>query len=146
MSLIRWNPEVSFPPLPAYFDSFFGSDFNGFFKNAGAGLPAVNIVESKKNFKLEVAAPGFKKEDFKVEEKNGYLNISAENSSETDEKEGKYARREWQYNSFSRSFALPENVKGDEIVANYNDGVLCITLPKTSIEEPAKIGKLISVQ
>ncbi len=145
MSLIKWNPEVTFPTLPSYFDSFFGSDFDGFFKNGNASLPAVNIVENKKEFRLELAAPGFKKEDFKVEEKNGYLTVSAENSSDKEEKEGKYARREWQYNSFSRSFALPENVKGEGIAAKYEGGVLRVTLPKTKADEPAKLGKMIAV-
>ncbi len=147
MSLIRWNPEVSFPSLPSYLDTFFGTNFDGFFNNTASNLPAVNVVETKEAFRLDVAAPGFKKEDFKVEERNGYLNISAENSSEKEEeeKEGRYARREWRYNSFSRSFALPDNVKGEAIEAKYEGGVLHVTLPKSKAEEPLKTGKLIAV-
>jgi HSP20 family protein len=96
----------------------------------GVSMPAVNVRENKNAFKLDVAAPGFKKEDFKLEMHNGYLTISGESKEEKEDKDEKYTRQEYRYNSFSRSFSVPENVNSDGISAEYADGVLKVTLPK----------------
>lgn len=147
MSLVKWNPESSlFPTLSNWIDDFFAGD--GDFPKPmvkGVTIPAVNVTENNKAFKLEVAAPGFKKDDFKLEVKNGYLCIEGETKEEKEEKDEQYTRREFRFNSFSRSFALPENVKEGEIEAKYTDGILRITLPKAK-EEKEKLVKLISVQ
>lgn len=135
MSLIKWNPETSFfPSLSTWMDDFFPE--NGF-KPAvkGISIPAVNVTESKSAFKLNIAAPGFKKEDFKLEVKNDYLTISGESSAEKEDKDETFTRREYAYSTFSRSFGLPENVKSDEITAQYADGVLKVTLPKKKADE-----------
>jgi len=135
MSLVKWNPETSFfPTLSSWMDDFFPE--NGF-KTAMKGLtvPAVNVKESKDAFKLNVAAPGFKKEDFKLEVKNGYLTISGETKEEKEDKDETFTRREYSYNTFSRSFSLPENVNGDAIAAQYADGVLKVTMPKKKADE-----------
>ena len=135
MSLIKWNPESSFfPTLTNWFDDFLPD--NGF-KPAvkGISIPAVNVTESKDAFKLKVAAPGFKKEDFKLEVQNGYLIISGESSEEKEDKNETFTRREYAYNTFSRSFGLPENVEGEEISAEYADGVLKVVLPKKKADE-----------
>lgn len=146
MALIKWNPETSFfPSLSSVMDDFFAgnSDFPTPMVK-GVSIPAVNVTENKKEFKLEVAAPGFKKEDFNLEVKNGYLTISGESKSESENKDEQYTRREFRFNSFSRSFALPGNVREQDIQARYNDGILWITLPKVT-EEPV-VSKSISVQ
>jgi HSP20 family protein len=105
----------------------------------GVSVPAVNVKESKEAFKLDVAAPGFKKEDFKLEVKNGYLTISGESKEEKEDKDETFTRREYSFNSFSRSFSLPENVNAEHVEAQYSDGVLKVTLPKKkSDEKPAK--------
>lgn len=135
MSLIKWNPENSFfPTLSNWFDDLLPD--NGF-KPAvkGISIPAVNVTESKDAFKVKVAAPGFKKEDFKLEVQNGYLVISGETSEEKEDKNETFTRREYAYNTFSRSFGLPENVEGDEISAEYADGVLKVVLPKKKADE-----------
>ena len=145
MSLIKWNPETTlFPSLTNWMDDFF-ADNN--FKPAvkGWSVPAVNVTESKDAFKLSVAAPGFKKENFKLEVQHGYLVISGETREEKEDKDEKYTRKEFAFNSFTRSFALPENVKGDDISANYADGLLNITLPKKVAAEP-KAAKQVVVQ
>ncbi|MBV6441628.1 MAG: Small heat shock protein IbpB [Saprospiraceae bacterium] len=103
----------------------------------GISVPAVNVTENKNEFKLKVAAPGFKKEDFKLEIKNGYLSISGESKEEKEEKDEKYTRQEYRYSTFTRSFALPENVKAEDISAEYTDGVLKVVLPKKKTEEKA---------
>ncbi len=139
MSLVRWNPESSFfPSISNWMDDFFQD--NGF-KPAikGVSIPAVNVKENKDAFKVNVAAPGFKKEDFKLEVQNGNLIISGETKEEKEEKDEKYTRQEYSYSTFSRSFTLPENVNAEGISAQYADGVLKVTLPKKKAEEkPAK--------
>lgn len=147
MALVKWNPEsLSFPSFSTWLEDWF-ADTDNFPKPMvkGISIPAVNITENDKEFKLEVAAPGFKKEDFNIEVKNGYLVISGETKMEEKKEEEKYARREFRFNAFTRSFALPENVKEDKINARYTDGILFILLPKTQAakEEPKK---MISVQ
>lgn len=144
MSLIKWNPETSFfPTISNWMDDFFPD--NGF-KPAvkGISIPAVNVSENKNAFKLNVAAPGFKKEDFKLEVQHGYLIISGETSAEKEDKDETFTRREYSFNTFSRSFSLPENVNGDDISAQYADGVLKVTLPKKKVEE--KPSKQIAVK
>lgn len=136
MSLVKWNPESTFfPTFSHWMDDFFPDNgYKSMMK--GVSMPAVNVKESKDAFKLEVAAPGFKKDDFKLEIKQGYLVISGESSSEKEDKDETYTRREYAYNTFSRSFGMPENVNGDDISAQYADGVLKVTLPKRKAEEP----------
>lgn len=135
MSLIRWNPESSFfPAMSNWMDDFFAENWP---KPAvkGISIPAVNVTETKNAFKLNVAAPGFKKDDFKLEVQNGYLTISGETKEEKEDKDEKYTRQEYSYSTFSRSFTLPESVKGEDISAQYADGVLKVTLPKKKTEE-----------
>lgn len=109
-------------------------------------LPAVNISEDDKGFNIDVVAPGFKKEDFKVNVDDDVLTISAETKSETNEGGDKkqYSRREYSYSSFTRSFRLPENAKDDSISASYTDGVLRLMVPKS--EQQVKATKQISVK
>lgn len=104
-----------------FFDDFFQQDKN---------LPAVNVVEDKDNFRVEVAAPGLKKEDFKLNINNGVLTISSEKKQENESKEENYTRKEFHYSSFSRSFTLPSSIDSDKISASYNDGILNILIPK----------------
>lgn len=145
MSLIKWNPEIRFPSVFNWMDDFFADDMDGFWKK-NAMMPAVNVSETKKAFNLEVAAPGYKKDDFKIEVKNGYLNISAETKEEKEDKDEAYTRREWKFSSFNRYFTLPENVKSDDINAKYENGVLKITLPKNTKVEVEESAKKIAVQ
>lgn len=137
MTLTKWMPANNlFPTVSDWMDDFFSD--NGFIPAVkGISIPAVNATENKKAFQLKVAAPGFKKEDFKLEVKNGYLTVSGESSEEKEDKDETFTRREYSYNTFSRSFSLPENVNGDNITAQYTDGVLKVTLPKKVTEEKA---------
>ena len=107
-------------------DDFFGSRW------AGTSLPAVNVAEKENEYSIEVAAPGYKKDDFKISVNNDVLTISAEAKAENKEGDKEYTRQEYSYNSFSRSFRLPDNVKDDAIKAKYEDGMLKLNLPKSS--------------
>lgn len=120
-----------FPALSNIFDEpFFNVDFNGN-KSWMAAVPPVNVVDKDGEFEVEIAVPGMKKEDFHVTCENGYLTIKAEKEEKREEKDKNYTRREYNYNSFERSFSLPASVKSDQVKAKYEDGVLKISLPKT---------------
>lgn len=131
------KPE-NFPYFGSFFDDFFSKDlFDWNTKNytqMGATLPSVNVKETEKDFQVELAAPGMKKEDFKIELNNHILSISSEKKEEHEEKkEGKYTRREFNYSSFTRSFSLPESAQGEGIQASYKDGVLFVQIPKKEV-------------
>ncbi|CAD5279806.1 MULTISPECIES: Hsp20/alpha crystallin family protein [unclassified Imperialibacter] len=122
---------------PALFDrDIFDFDGDLFPSRLGVNTPSVNVKETPKEFLLEVAAPGLERKDFNIEVKNGALCISAEKEDEKEEQDG-YYRREYSYNSFSRSFSLPDNVKEDKIDAKYDKGILKVSLPKKK-ETPAE--------
>jgi HSP20 family protein len=114
-----------------FFDTdrfFFDSDLLK--SNTVPMLPPVNVSELEKEFVVEMAAPGMDKKDFVIALENGMLNISAEHKVENEEKEKDFTRREFNYQSFARSFTLPENVSDDKIVANYDNGILKLQLGK----------------
>ncbi len=107
-------------------------------------FPAVNVLESEEAFKIELAAPGLKKEDFKVNIHENTLTISTEKQAETEETVGKYTRKEFNFTSFKRSFTLPKSVDGEKILATYTDGVLGLELPKKEEAKP-KEPRLIEI-
>lgn len=136
-TLVRRNRF--YPEIPSLFDEFFKNDWfdNSDFVMQGNTMPSVNVRESEDMYELEVAAPGMKKNDFKVELDNTILKITAEIEDKKEEKEDNFTRREFNYQSFCRTFHLPENkVDSGKIVARYNDGILHVTLPKL---EEAKV-------
>jgi len=144
------NNRSSFPAVPSFFDDMLTRDWFNWPINQGnnsGSVPAVNVKETNDAFELEVAAPGMSKQDFKVELDNNILLISAQKEEKHEEQDenGNYARREFSYQSFNRSFSLPERmVKGDEIVARYTDGILHITVPKAE-EAKVKPAKQIEI-
>lgn len=149
-TLVRPNRNL-FPSVPSLFEDFILRDFldssNGNWKSEGTTLPAVNVGETNDAFMIEVAAPGMKREDFHVELDNHVLTISSSREDRREEsgKDGQYTRREFSYQSFQRSFSLPENkVEGDKISAQYKDGILYITVPKKE-EAKVKPPKQISI-
>ena len=141
MTLAKLSHNL-FPSFPSVFDRFFEGDMMDWnssnFASTNSTLPAVNVKEDDNEFQIEVAAPGLNKEDFKVDYDNGRLCISSEKKSEHEEKEGKkVTRREFSYQSFQRSFNVPETmVDGDKIKATYTDGILHIALPKREEVKP----------
>jgi HSP20 family protein len=140
MTLVKSKTSAGL--LPKMINDFFDTDIFSRsllpeFGNSGFGLklkePSVNITEDTSEFIVEMAAPGLEKKDFKVEVENHTLCVSAEKKEEKKEEEKNYWRREFSYNSFSRSFQLPENSLPDKIHAEYNNGVLKLTLPKKEV-------------
>lgn len=130
------------PSFPSLFDKIFEGDLmdwkNSNFAGSNTTLPAVNIKENDDQFEIEVAAPGMEKKDFKVNFDNGRLTISSEKENEKEVKDGEsLTRREFNYQSFQRSFTISENmVNSDKINASYNNGILHITLPKREEIKP----------
>lgn len=122
-----------FPEFPSLFDDFFTRDLLDLGARRAAGLPAVNVKETETSYNLEVNVPGMDKKDFKIEIKNHTLIITGQKEDKKEEKkeEGKYLRQEFGFQSFTRSFTLPEDsVDSDNIKANYKDGILYVTVPK----------------
>lgn len=130
-----------FPAFNSMVNDFFRDD--DFFDHRFRMMktPAINVLETDEAFKLEVAAPGMKKDDFKLEVDNGYLFISAETKFEKEETEENYTRKEFNFSTFKRSFWLPEGVKENKIKATYKDGMLYVNLPKAVVKkvEPKKM-------
>ena len=109
---------------------------NDFFAGTGLSSCKVDVRDEGDKFVLEAELPGFKKEDIKLDLKDGILTISAQHSQESEEKQNSYIRRERRYGSFSRSFDV-SGIQEDHITAAYNNGVLELTLPKAQPVVPA---------
>lgn len=121
--------------VPAFFDDFF-RPFNDWFGGSGLtgrtmNMPAVNIAETENSYAILLAVPGLKKEDIKISVDGTVLTISSEKEEEQQTNKDKWARKEYNYSSFSRSFNLPEEINQEKIEASYTDGVLKIELPRT---------------
>lgn len=111
--------------------------------------PAVNVKEDNKQYVMEVAVPGLKKEQVNMSiDKDGYLTLSIENKNEQKDENKKehYLRREFSYTSYRQSYALPDNVDADKIEANVADGVLKVVLPKAEKKEQKEDVKHIEVK
>ena len=111
-------------------NEYFRPDWFGGMDRFDSNVPAVNIKDNEREFELELAVPGMKKEDFNVEVDKDVLTISAETKSQDEVSEDNYTRREFAFSSFKRVFTLPETVNEGKIDASYKDGVLKLTLPK----------------
>ena len=117
---------------PNLVEEFFNGDLFPRFLDAESkqSLPAVNIVESKDDYRIDVAAPGLNKEDFKVNLENNVLTVSSEKEEKQEDKDEKVMRKEFSYYSFSRSFTLPLTVNAEKIRATHKDGILQVIIPK----------------
>lgn len=116
---------------------------DAFFTNAN--VPAVNIKEAEGEFQIEMAAPGFRKEDLHVDLEDGVLTIWSERKEEKKEEKDQYTRREFSFSSFRRSFSLPQVADESKVKATFNDGVLRLSVPKLKELEKAKAAKQIAI-
>lgn len=144
MTPIRKNYNQNW--LPSIFNDFFDNEW---MVKANATAPAINVLESDTDYKVEVAAPGMTKEDFNIHlSEDNELVISMEKKNETKEENNnnrKYLRREFSYSKFEQALVLPDDVEKDKISANVTDGVLTVDLPKRTPEEKAKINRVIEI-
>ena len=128
--------------------------FNDFFDNdwmvkANATAPAINVFETEKEYKVELAAPGMTKEDFNVhidEENNLVISMEKKTENKEEKKEGRYLRREFSYSKFQQTMILPDDVDKEKISAQVENGVLNIDLPKFSEQEKEKAKRFIDVK
>jgi HSP20 family protein len=134
---------------PSLFDRFFDGEMfdwsNRNFSNTNTTLPSVNIKDHADAFTVEVAAPGFEKGDFKIELNRNLLTVSSEKKIENETKEGEvFTKREFSYQSFTRSFTLPQIADGDKIEAAYEKGILIVSIPKREEAKP-KPARMIEI-
>lgn len=136
MSIIRRNNIFPSMSMTSLFDDLLSRDLLNWGLNnnstTNTTIPAVNIKETKDNFEVELAAPGMRKEDFKVELDGNQLTISSEKRTEDEQtEENRYTKREFSYQSFQRMFQLPKDVvDADKIEARYENGLLHLVIPK----------------
>lgn len=140
MTIIRWNNR---PMLSNMLDEMMERNLStGFEKNCGC-VPATNILEDEKQFEIQLAAPGMKKEDFNLNVDNQVLSVSYGKNEE--EKEGdNYLRREFGMDSFTRSFSIPKTTDAENISARYEQGILYISVPKLNPEK-ARLSRSIEI-
>ncbi|WP_295768671.1 Hsp20/alpha crystallin family protein [uncultured Mucilaginibacter sp.] len=138
MTLVKFNNGHRKPAVAPRFIDVFDSIFNDQFLNTAniAKIPAVNITESEAAFDIEFAVPGLQKEDFKINVEKNVLTVAAEVKQEEATESKKYSKKEFSYNSFNRSFTLPETVDQNNIEAAYTNGILKLTIAK---KEEAKL-------
>jgi HSP20 family protein len=130
MTLVKFNNRTrnSAPYFNNVFDSLFNEAVN---KNLTINkVPGVNILETEDSYKIELAAPGLTKEDFQINLKKDTLSVWAEKKALEGADQKDYTRKEFDYNSFARSFVLPESVDAEKISAEYVNGILNITIGK----------------
>lgn len=145
MNLVRFNH----PGFSHFFENF-EKTHNGNCNGTKGNIPSVNIIENDKDFILEIAVPGFKKDEFNINLENQTLTVSREVKEEKKDppagqagKKENYTRREFVYGNFSRSFTLPKSIDVDNISADYKVGILKLTLPKK--EKEAKLSREINI-
>ena len=134
MTLIKFSNRIpsqknrTFPVINDLFNEMFENSISQDFRKWN--MPAVNIINYDDKFELHLAAPGMKKEDFKLNIEGDQLTISVSKEVETKEVQGNYSRREFQFSSFNRRFTIPDDVNKDEIKAAYENGILLIKIPR----------------
>lgn len=147
MKLVKVNPFgtiANFNTLANVVDEVMNRSLGEFVgSDALASTPSVNIVENATTYRLEIAAPGVEKEDFKINIEKDQLVVAVEKKTENEKKEGeRFVRREFSYKAFRRTFRLPENINIEAINARYENGILYLDLPKS---EPQNLVKNISI-
>lgn len=132
--------------LPSIFNDFFDNEW---MEKANATAPAINVSESEKEYKVEVAVPGMTKEDFNIhidEDNNLVISMEKKTDNKEEKKDRKYLRREFSYSKFEQTMILPDDVDKEKIGAAVENGVLDITLPKLSKENLPKLTRDIEIK
>ena len=132
--------------LPSIFNDFFDNDW---MVKANATAPAINVLETEKEYKVELAAPGMTKEDFNVridEDNNLVISMEKKTENKEEKKDGRYLRREFSYSNYQQCYTLPEDADREKISAKVADGILEVEIPKLTPKEEAKTTKNIEVK
>lgn len=145
MKLTKWDP---FRDVEDMFDRYVRSmnlpmrwrgGADRFLPDTGEWSPRVDIAETDNNYQITAEIPGIKREDIKISIEEGVLTLRGERKEEKEEKGRKFHRMERFYGTFSRSFALPQNVDENHVEANFHDGLLTLQIPKMEAEKPKSI-------
>ncbi|MFZ1692455.1 MAG: Hsp20/alpha crystallin family protein [Flavobacteriales bacterium] len=139
MTIAKYRPQaVLTSPFSELVNEFFGRDIGQMLghDDAHRSAPAVNIVERATEFELHLMAPGYAKEDLKLNVEDGTLTVSAEKKTEELKENERYTRREFMRSSFARSFRLPETVNAEAISAEHINGMLVVRIPKAEVVKP----------
>lgn len=143
MTPVKKNQEW----LPNFFNDLFD---NNWMLKANSTAPAINVIENEKDYKIELAAPGMAKDDFKIMlNPDNELVIEMEKKNETkeeDKNKKKYLRREFSYSKFQQAILLPGNVEKEKISAKMENGILSIEIPKTGKAPVEQAVKTIEVK
>ena len=130
--------DFGFNPIKTFFGDFVPSNFTN--------SPKVNVKETDKAYEIEIANPGFGKDDTKIEIKNGIISVSMTNESQEGPKDEKYHVQQWSKSSYNESWNIPENVIEEQISAKHDNGVLTITLPKKEVEQKQIESRTIKIE
>lgn len=142
MSAIRIRNSA----FPALVENFFSRNTGDFFDPFHGGtVPPVNIFETEEGFHIELAAPGLKKEKFRINQNHNQLSISYENEEHNEGLIGRFTRREFRQTSFKRVFTIPQTIDVERIAASYEDGIMRLHLPKKE-EAKVKTERTIEIQ
>ena len=142
MALVRKNQKW----LPSIFNDFFDNDW---MVRANATAPAINVLETEKEYKVELAAPGLTKNDFNVhidEDNNLVISMEKKSENKEEEKEGRYLRREFSYSKFQQTLVLPDDVDKEGITASVENGVLNVQLPKLAEDKCKMANRQIEIK
>lgn len=141
MSVVKYENQI-----PQVFNRLLDTElspwFTKNFSSTNTNLPAVNIRETDDVYLIDFAAPGYQKDDFVIEVNNDVLTVSSEKKVEEVDKEGDFTKKEFSYESFSRSFNLPDLVETDKIKATYKNGILEIKIPKKEEAKPKPVKQI----
>ena len=140
MTILKWknpsiegqrttSPAVFNSPISGLFDGVLGDAF--FTREFASYVPAVNFSESKEHYYIELSAPGFEKDDVKIEYNRGALIVTGNHKSEKEVTEKRYSHKEFNFGSFKRTFTLPDSVNENNIQARYENGILYISIAKS---------------
>jgi len=148
MAIVKWNPAKELLNVEREFNRFFNTFGRHFgissgeideeFENA-VWMPLTDIIEDKDNYVLKLDLPGISKNDVKISYSDGQLMISGERKQEKESKDSKYHRVERSYGKYYRSFTLPQKIQEDKIDAEFKDGQLTITVPKSEEAKPKEL-------
>ncbi len=141
--LTRWEPFREFATLQDRINRVFRDSYSGADRDesltTSSFAPAVDVYEDEHKVTLKIEVPGIDEKDIDVRVENNTLTVQGERKIEKEEKEENYRRVERQYGSFTRTFTLPQTVDTENVSANYDKGVLNVTLPKRAEAKPKQI-------
>ncbi len=138
-NLIRWEPEREMMTLREAMNHLFDEAFTPMSMMRGVGAPSVDLYQTDDEIVVRASLPGMKADDVQISITGDLLTIKGEFKEKQDKKEKSYHLREHRYGSFERTLSLPSLVESDKAHADFEDGILTITLPKSEATKPKTI-------